>query len=222
MFSHLTHFIERHPVIHRTSLAVWRLFPPRLAGFLKGVLTRNWLVGAVAVMVDGDSSPPEVLLVKHSYRSRGAWGLPGGGLDAIDGNPNAPGAEASPDDVIEDALRREVCEELGLELDVLRLLRVDAVPYIPEEPGPYRLDFYYRCKPAQGFDALRAGLTSGDIKSPSAEITEIRLVPYSELASYDLFSADARFLRDDLPRLEAELFESIDREPDRAAGERPR
>jgi 8-oxo-dGTP pyrophosphatase MutT (NUDIX family) len=148
--------------------------------------------------------------------------LPGGGLDAIDGNPNAPGAEASADDVIEEALRREVWEELGIELEVLRLLRVDAVPYVSEEPGPYRLDFYYRCKPAQGFDALRAALMSGGIKSPSAEVTEIRLVPCSELASYDLFSADARFLRDDLPRLEAELFESIDAEPGQASGGRPR
>jgi 8-oxo-dGTP pyrophosphatase MutT (NUDIX family) len=210
MFSQLAHLIESHPFIHRSAMAVWRLFPPRLAGFMKGVLTRNWLVGAVAVMVDADSRPAEVLLVKHSYRSRGAWGLPGGALDSIDGNPKAPGVGASPDDVIEEALRREVWEELGIELDVIRLLRVDAVPYVSEEPGPYRLDFYYRCKPRQGFKALRAALRSGDIKSPSAEITDIRLVPYTELTRYDLFSADARFLGDDLPRLESGLFESID------------
>ena len=210
MFSQLTHFIERHPSIHRHSLAVWRLFPPRMAGFLKGLLTRNWLVGAVAVMIDGDSSPPEVLLVQHSYRSRGAWGLPGGALDSIDGDPTMPRNDSSPDDVIEDALRREVCEELGIEVEVLRLLRADAVPYVREEPGPYRLDFYYRCTPGYGFGALRAGLISGDIKSPSPEIMQIRMVPFTELTKYDLFSADARFLRVDLPRLEPALFESKD------------
>lgn len=208
MFSQLAHFIERHPSIHRSSLAVWRLFPPRMAGFLKGLLTRNWVVGAVAVMIDEDSSPPEVLLVQHSYRSRGAWGLPGGALDSIDGDPTRPGNDSSPDDVIEEALRREVWEELGIEIDVLRLLRVDAVPYVYEEPGPYRLDFYYRCTPGYGFGTLRAGLVSGDIKSPSPEIMQIRLVPFTELTKYDLFSADARFLRDDLPRLESVLFES--------------
>ena len=210
MFSQFARFIERHPSIHRRSLAVWRLFPPRMAGFLKGLLTRNWLVGAVAVMIDGDSSPPEVLLVQHSYRSRGAWGLPGGALDSIDGDPTQQRNDSSPDDVIEDALRREVCEELGIEIEVLRLLRADAVPYVSEEPGPYRLDFYYRCTPGHGFGALRAGLMSGDIKPSSAEILQIRLVPFTELTHYDLFSADARFLRDDLPRLEPALFEPKD------------
>jgi len=181
-----------------------------MAGFLKGLLARNWLVGAVAVIIDGDSSPPEVLLVQHSYRSKGAWGLPGGALDSIDGNPTAPRNDSSPDDAIEEALRREICEELGIEIEVLRLLRVDAVPYVSEEPGPYRLDFYYRCSPGYGFEALRAKLMSGDISSPSAEITQVRLVPVTELGQYDLFSADARFLHDDLPRLESALFESKD------------
>jgi 8-oxo-dGTP pyrophosphatase MutT (NUDIX family) len=179
-----------------------------MAGFLKGLLARNWVVGVVAVMIDGDSSPPEVLLVQHSYRSKGAWGLPGGALDSIDGNPTIPRNDSSPDDVIERALRREVREEIGIEIDVLHLLRVDAIPYVSEEPGPYRLDFYYRCTPSRGFDTLRAELKSGDIKSPSPEIVQIRLIPFTELTRYDLFSADARFLFDDLTRLEPAFFES--------------
>jgi len=55
--------------------------------------------------------------------------------------------------------------------------------------------------PSQRFAQLRAGIASGSIKSPSAEINEIKMVPLTELAEYDLFSADDRFLRDDLPRL---------------------
>ena len=210
MFARIIHFIERHPSIHRGSLLVWRLFPPRMAGFLKGLLARNWVVGAVAVMIDEDSTPPEVLLVQHSYRSKGAWGLPGGALDSIDGNPTVPRNDSSPDNVIEDALRREVREELSLKIDVHTLLRVDAVPYVSEEPGPYRLDFYYRCTPDYGFGQLRAGLNSGEIKSPSPEIMQIRLVPLTKLKDYDLFSADARFLGDDLPRLIPSLFGSND------------
>jgi 8-oxo-dGTP pyrophosphatase MutT (NUDIX family) len=178
-----------------------------MAGFLKGLLARNWVVGAVAVVIDGKCSPPEVLLVQHSYRSRGDWGLPGGALDSIEGNPTRPGNGSSPDNVIEQTLRREVSEEIGIEIEVLRLLRVDAVPYISEEPGPYRLDFYYRCSPACGFATLRAGLESGEIKPASPEIRQIRLVPFTELNQYDLFSSDARFLRDDLPRLEPALFD---------------
>ena len=205
MFAWLTHYIERHPAIHRASLSLWRLFPARLAGFLKGVLARNWVVGAVAVMIDRETSPPEVLLIEHSYRRRGAWGLPGGSLESIPGDPKMPRADASPDDVLEATLRREVWEELGIEIGDIRLLRVDAVPYVAEEPGPYRLDFYYRCVPQGGFSALRTGLASGEMRARSPEIQRMRLVPLTRLTEYDLFSSDARFLGEDLPRLIPEV-----------------
>jgi len=195
------------------ALHVWRSFPPRLAGFLKGLFTRSWVVGAVAVMVDEEVSPPELLLVKHSYRPRGAWGLPGGSLDAIPGDPTRPGSPSSPDDVLESALRREVREELGIEITALRLLRVDAIPFVAEEPGPYRLDFYYRCSPQQGFLMLRNGLSSGQIKPRSPEISQMRLVPLSELDDYDLYSSDARLLHDDLHRLEPGITRNASSEP---------
>jgi 8-oxo-dGTP pyrophosphatase MutT (NUDIX family) len=205
MFARLTHFIEKHPSLHRISLSLWRLFPPRLAGFLKGQLARNWLVGAVAVLIDDTVRPPEVLIVEHSYRRKGAWGLPGGALESIDGDPNSPGHVASPDDVIEATLRREVIEELGIEIEVIRLLRVDAIPYIVEEPGPYRLDFYYLCLPEQGFAMLREQLASGKIKPASPEIKQMCLVALTDLAEYDMFSPDIRLLNDDLPRIEPKL-----------------
>ena len=209
MFAWLAHFIEKHPSLHRLSLSLWRLFPPKLAGFLKGQLARNWLVGAVAVIIDDITRPPEVLIVEHSYRRKGAWGLPGGALESIDGDPNSPGHVASPDDVIEATLRREVLEELGIEIEVIRLLRVDAIPYIVEEPGPYRLDFYYLCLPVQGFSVLREELASGKIKPASPEIKHMRLVSLTDLAGYDLFSPDIRFLKEDLPRLEPKLRDDI-------------
>ena len=205
MFSGLVRFIERHPRLHQGSLALWRRFPPRLAGFLKGVLAKSWVVGAVAVLIDEDASPPEILLVEHSYRPKGAWGLPGGALESVPGDPTVPRADASPDNVIEMAVRREVWEELGIEIEAVRLLRVDAVPYVAEEPGPYRLDFYFRCTPSQGFNALRMRMEAGDTKPRSPEIRQLRFVPLTALGGYDLFSADARFLRDDLPRIEPGL-----------------
>lgn len=205
MFAWLARFIERHPALHRLSLFVWRLFPPRLAGYLKGLLGRRWLVGAVAVMIDESISPPEVLLVEHSYRSRGAWGLPGGSLESTPGNPARPRDDASSDDVIESALRREVSEELGIEIAVIGLLRIDAIPYVAEEPGPYRLDFYFRCAPRDGFAALRESLGSGQTGPCSPEIRQMRFVPLTELTRYDLFSPDVRFLTKDLPRLEPRL-----------------
>ena len=205
MFTWLTRFIERHPGLHRVSLAVWRHCPPRMAGFLKGILARNWLVGAVAVMIDETHSPPDVLLVEHSYRARGAWGLPGGSLESAPGDPTRPGSEPLPDDVIEYALRREVMEELGMDIVVDSLLRVDAIPFVVEEPGPYRLDFYFRCSPDIGFSAFREGIDSGRIKPNSPEITQVRFVPLTSLCNYDISSAHDRFLKQDLPRLEPAL-----------------
>jgi 8-oxo-dGTP pyrophosphatase MutT (NUDIX family) len=205
MFAWLARFIEHHPGLHRFSLLVWRLFPPRLAGFLRGLLGRKWLVGAVAVMIDETTSPMEVLLVEHTYRSRGAWGLPGGSLESTPGDPTRPRNESSSDDVIESALRREILEELGIEIAVIRLLRVDAIPYIAEEPGPYRLDFYFRCAPRAGFAELRHRLSSGLAKPCSPEIRQIRFVPLTDLAKYDLFSSDIQFLTKELPRHEPQL-----------------
>ena len=114
MFAWLAHFIEKHPWLHRAALAVWKLFPARLAGLLKGLLSRNWLVGAVAVLIDDATQPPEILIVEHSYRRKGAWGLPGGALESIEGDPKAPGHGASPDDVIEAALRREPFHRMAI------------------------------------------------------------------------------------------------------------
>jgi 8-oxo-dGTP pyrophosphatase MutT (NUDIX family) len=188
------------------SLAVWRRFPPRLAGFLKGKFARNWLVGAVAVIIDESGSPPEVLLVEHSYRRSGAWGLPGGSLESTQGDPTKPSTDPSPDNVIEAALRREVAEELGINISILHLLRIDAIPFVPEEPGPYRLDFYFRCAPGDGFAALREGLSSGRIKPSSPEIKQIRFIPLTRVEDYDLFSTDRRLLSEDLPRLEPNLY----------------
>jgi 8-oxo-dGTP pyrophosphatase MutT (NUDIX family) len=202
MFAWIAHFIERHPALHKLALSVWRLFPPRLAGFMKGMLARKWLVGAVAVMIDESVSSPEVLLVEHSYRPKGAWGLPGGSLESIAGDPTSASGVHSPDDAIEAALRREILEELGIEITVIGVLRIDAVPYIAEEPGPYRLDFYFRCEPRNGFAGLRKALGSGQVKPRSPEIRQIRFVRMNELASYDLFSPDRRLLIVDLPRRE--------------------
>jgi 8-oxo-dGTP diphosphatase len=205
MFAWLARFIEHHPGLHGFALRVWRLFPPRLAGFLRGLLARKWLVGAVAVMIDENASPAEVLLVEHSYRPRGAWGLPGGSLESTPGDPVSPSNDSSSDDAIESALRREILEELGIEITVMRLLRIDAIPYVAEEPGPYRLDFYFRCAPRDGFAALRHSLTAGLTKPCSPEIRQTRFVPLTELTKYDLFSADLRFLTKDLPRNEPTL-----------------
>ena len=201
MFSNFVRFVEHHHLLHAALLKVWRLFPARMAGFLKGLLSRSWVVGAVAVMIDEAVSPPEVVLAKHSYRRKGAWGFLGGSLESVPGDPMEPRTNSVPDNIIADTLRREIREELGMEVAVHEMIKVDAVPYMPEEPGPYRLNFYYRCEPAGGFDGLREALDHSEIKPHSPEIEAIRLVPLPEVPGYDLFSTDARLLAEGLPGL---------------------
>ena len=110
-----------------------------------------------------------------------------------------------PEDVIEYALRREVMEELGMQIVVDRLLRIEAIPYVEEEPGPYRLDFFFRCAPDIGFAELREGIEAGRIKPNSPEIVQMQLVPLTDLGNYDVFSTDKRFLTQDLARVEPDL-----------------
>ncbi len=197
MFAWLAHFVEKHPVIHRSAMTIWRHFPPRLAGLMKGLLTTKWTVGAVAVIIDEGSNPSEVLLVQHSYRVKGAWGLPGGSLESGLQNPLKPNPKRTDsDNVLESTLRREIFEELGIEIEIQRILKIDAVPYVPEEPGPYRLDFYFQCLPKHGIEALRSKLASGSILPRSPEVKAIRFVPLTSLEEYDLYSSDATFLNE--------------------------
>lgn len=191
----LAHFIEHHPRIHRVAIAIWKVFPPRVAGFLKELLTRNWMVGVVAVMLDERPSPSEIFFVKHAYRKTGTWGLPGGALEAVPENAISTDSDTIGDELIKSALRREIWEETGIEIETVELIRIDAVPYVPEEPGPYRLHFYFKCKPNQGFNALREGLKTGQVKPRSPEVAEIRMVPITHLSDYDLYSSDVRFLQ---------------------------
>jgi len=208
LFAWLAHYIEKHPLLHRTALSIWRHFPPRLAGFMKVLLTTKWTVGAVAVILDEAVSPAEVLLVQHSYRTKGTWGLPGGALESALVSPLKPSAGRD-DNVLESTLRREVLEELGIEIEILRLLRMDAVPYVPEEPGPYRLDFYYQCLPKRGISALREGLATGSIRPRSPEVRTIRFVPFTSLAGYDLYSSDSALLIEHWPEITSKLHSFI-------------
>ncbi len=60
-----------------------------------------------AVIVDGSG---QVLLLKHRFRPGSGWGIPGGFIEA--------GEQP------EDALRRELREEVGLELENLKILKI--------------------------------------------------------------------------------------------------
>jgi ADP-ribose pyrophosphatase YjhB (NUDIX family) len=101
----------------------------------------SFLVGAVAVIRDTDG---RLLLARHTYpvgtSRQEVWGLPGGAVEKYESIP--------------EALRRELDQELGMEIEVERLLLVDA-------GEPPRLEFVFACS-----------IQAGQFR-PSSEVAEI-------------------------------------------------
>lgn len=103
---------------------LWRNTPGRLRRWSARRFQLRFTVSAVAVVVDDDG---RVLLLKHVFRTGTGWGVPGGFIEEGE-QPEA-------------AIRRELLEETGLELEradfafARTLKRVNHVEII------------FRCKP---------------------------------------------------------------------------
>ena len=83
---------------------LFRLTPRRVRLFLTRFGHARFIVSAGAVIVNEQG---HVLLLKHVFRTGSGWGIPGGFIDA-DEQPEA-------------ALRRELLEEVGLELGSMQI-----------------------------------------------------------------------------------------------------
>ncbi|MEU5682623.1 NUDIX domain-containing protein [Streptomyces venezuelae] len=84
------------------------------------------LVGAAALFRDAEG---RVLLVEPNYRE--GWALPGGTVESDTGETPRQGA------------RRETLEEIGLDVELGRLLAVDWVPPGPSRPRPPLVAYLY-------------------------------------------------------------------------------
>jgi ADP-ribose pyrophosphatase YjhB (NUDIX family) len=103
--------------MRRLLARVWRLPWPRpirrllgdvaTLGWLQRVIIPQFLVGVVGII---ENERGEVLLLRHTYRGDYPWGLPTGFLEHRE-QPR-------------DALRREVKEEIGYQVDVGDVWRV--------------------------------------------------------------------------------------------------
>jgi 8-oxo-dGTP diphosphatase len=78
-------------------------------------------VGAIAVDARG-----RVLLLQHEFRTGSGWGIPGGFMEA--------GEQPL------EALRRELREEIGVELDAAELVRVRTLR------RPQQVEIHFRCR----------------------------------------------------------------------------
>lgn len=130
-----------------------------------GFKTSHIVTSVVAVIVDTDD---RVLLTKRNVPPfQGEWVMPGGKIDL--GEP------------IVAALKREVWEEVGLEVEVGKL--IDVFEHVtPGEDNYHFIIIYYLCTPLYC-----------DVRHNHDEVAEARWVGRNELAGYKM-PAGARFI----------------------------
>lgn len=109
---------------------ITRFLVANFGGLYNDLIGRRSHLGVAAVIFNADG---RVLLVHQSYGKRG-WDLPGGGRE--------------PRESLEQALRRELREEIGVELVTADLCGV----YY--EPGVDQHHFAFRCQPTSGLTPI--------------------------------------------------------------------
>jgi 8-oxo-dGTP diphosphatase len=125
-------------MLRRTFAALWRRAPKwtRRLGALLSESRFTVTVGAVVV-----DSRRRVLLLQHRFRSGAGWGIPGGFM--------------RPREQPEEALRRELLEEIGLEIEI------SGVAFIRALQKYQQVEIIFRCAPKgipvpQSFEIARA------------------------------------------------------------------
>jgi ADP-ribose pyrophosphatase YjhB (NUDIX family) len=135
--------------VQRALIRVWRHVPRRIRRWIVRVAAPSFTVGAACVVERGDG---RILLVRLAYRD--GWGLPGGLIKRRE-------------DVAACA-RREVGEEIGLDVELL------GAPAVVVDARPQRIDVVFRARVAAGSDP--------DAAAPrSPEIREVRWFAAGEL-----------------------------------------
>lgn len=145
------------------------------------VYTNRVRVRVGALLFDDDDAPGAVLLAQHDglWEDEPFWTPPGGGVEFGEG--------------LADALRREVAEETGVDVEV------GPVRYVLDfvRPPLHAVSFYLSCRTA---DVGAARLGTDPELGDDQMLRDLRLVPFTELPSLTLYpqplltrlAADAR------------------------------
>jgi 8-oxo-dGTP diphosphatase len=147
-------------------LKLWRLLPYSfwLRSRLVWMVTQKFLVGVVGLILNEEN---EILLLHHSYRKEYPWGLPSGWIKK--------GEQP------QDAIRREILEEIGVNVRVLRTLKVE------NDSKWARLEFVFLCEVVDG------------IIRPSAEVTKAEYFSIDNMPQ--ILPSQRKFIIDTIPKL---------------------
>ena len=102
---------------------IWRRLPARMRRWSMRLTHARFTVTAGGLIFNDAG---EILLLKHRFRAGSGWGLPGGFIEA--------GEQPI------DALRRELCEEIGLELKDIQIFGVRSFK------KPRQVEVLFRCR----------------------------------------------------------------------------
>jgi len=135
-------------VLKRAALKIWKWLPlpSRCRWNIAWVLRQKFRVAVAAIILDEEG---QLLLCEHSYRGYYPWGIPGGDLKAGE-KP-------------EDGVQREVREETGFEVEVLRPLVLYSASEYPH------ISLVFHCR-----------ILSGEFR-PNLEITSLHFFAPNEL-----------------------------------------
>lgn len=114
---------------------LWRVTPKRLRTWGARRFQPRFTVSAGAVVIDESG---RVLLLKHVFRAGEGWGIPGGFIN----HGEQP----------EDAIRRELLEETGLELESAEFAFARALERV------HHFEVIFRCRPRRASTAAARSL----------------------------------------------------------------
>lgn len=144
---------------HRLLLRVYRALPTRPRRWVVRMIAPKYTVGAICFLERPDGA---LLFVRLAYRER--WGVPGGLLQR--------GEEPA------DAVKREVREEVGLDIELV------GEPAIVVDARPQRIDVVFRARVA-------AHAHIADMAPHGPEIIEARWFAPDALPELQFETADA-------------------------------
>lgn len=89
---------------------IWRMTPASIRALGVRITHKKFTASVGAVVVNEEG---KVLLLDHVFRPGSGWGIPGGFINY--------------DEQPAEAIKREICEEIGLEIESIELLSVRAI-----------------------------------------------------------------------------------------------